>query len=202
MEALQYLCSKFNYSRDLLNYLTLRDAHQGDDSPLGEFLLKVFSLAWCNKNHESVLHPSRIQEILAVGDRRKNGVVRILELGRTIVGSYGLVTPGKSSGAWNSNASYFCAFAIDANMQSLGLAVLLMADAQLKSLAWDLPTMDLKVVKSSKKLHVFYQNLGFERDLQGDCREHEVDLIGFTCQLSQKKIFTMLEELTNLRQAC
>lgn len=203
MEALQYLCKQINHSRDIVNYMTLRDAQEADDQQVGDFLLKVFSLAHCIHTRETPVQPARIEEILAVSHRRKNGVVRILELGRKIVGSYGLVRPGKNSGAWNQNASYFCAFAIDTNMQGLGLAALLIADAQLTSLAWDLPVMDFKVVKFSKKLHYFYQKLGFRPDPFGDCREHEVDLLGFSGPLSHSRPFEILQYLNPMdRKVC
>lgn len=196
MEVLNLCRLKSSNARDVLHFISTRDACERDDDALGAFLLKVFGVAAFEQTPGFPLLPGRIQELMAVRQRREGGIVRILELGQRLIGTYSLLKPeAANSGGWLPSAAYFCSFAIDMSVQGLGLAPILMLDAQAKALHWDLSAINLKVVATAKGLHRLYEKLGFVRDPRGDGQEFGFDLLGYTCQLSLQRTNELLEAI-------
>jgi len=181
LDILNHFRSQAVNSRDIFNFLEVRDCGKADDERLGSFLLRVFGMAGISHTPDTPMPVGRIREILDVSSRRRDGVVRIFEIGDRIAASYSLIRPSTpSSGAWHAGAGYFAAFGIDPALQGIGLAPLLLLEALAIARAWECPKLQLKAFAASKRLRTMYERRGFTEDHVGHSIEHGMNLIGYT----------------------
>src|SRR5262245_24866750 len=114
-----------------------RDATVADDRLVSQLLLATFAATNAAKRPDLVSTAERIRELEDVAGRRASGVVRILEIGRRIVGTYSLVRSGSPACvAWSERDAYLRAVAVDPEFQGIRLADSLMTDALALARAW------------------------------------------------------------------
>ena len=160
--------------------ITARDSTDRDDQRLGDFLISTFAETSKSKNVIDTLHPDRLKELTATRERRKNGLVRIFEIGGDVIGTYSLHRPGSStSGSWIETAYYFSSLAIHPKLQGLGLGKSLLLEAQEKVRQNNNTTLTFHVNIHALQLQQFYMNLGCFPDEQGDCLYFGIKWKGF-----------------------
>lgn len=196
MDILSEFRNKRVHKRDIMGFVNLRLAHVCDDEDLGSFLLRTFSDAHSRFDPENPPTCERIAELLNTRTRRENGMTKILELGRRIIGTYSLLgRESLVSEGWSQEASYFSSFAIDPSMQGMGFAPLMMMDALHEALGQGYQAMELHVTQSAKKLLDFYGDYGFVRDPKGDSFRAGQALYGMRVELSFAKTSDLLKAI-------
>lgn len=184
MDVISIAKRNVNNKRDFINFVSIRNSEPKDDSILGDLLVSVFSRV----NQEKVgvsMTKERMTELQKTTDRRIESLVRILEFGSQIIGSYTLSFPGSSHYlSWNSNDCYFSTFAILPEYHGLELGPLLLLDAQSIALSQSIPSISILVEKDAHKLHNFYQKQGFYFDPSGNQKHVGMNLLGMRANLS------------------
>ena len=196
MEILQHCRERIGNKRDILNFITFREASPEDDTALGEFLVSTFHSTGKKTINEPDMTEERLFELRNTRFRRENAYVRLVELGGSIVGSYTLSPPAsKTNYSWEKNSSFLSTFALHPNFQGLGLGNILLLEAQFKSLKDNHMLMTLVVNRNARGLQRFYQRFGFMADENGDCLKSGYDLVGQKCQLSFIKTNELIKNL-------
>ena len=184
MDIISLAKRKISNRRDIINFMTIRDATEDDDRSLGEFLISIFS----EVNQRKIgltMNEKRRKELSQTKERRNHAVVRILEFNSKIIGSYTLSSPGSPYNlSWCPLSCYFSTFALHQNFHGMGLGSMLILDARTKALDQMIPSMMILVEKTAHKLHEFYLNHGFYYDPAGDCEHVGMDLIGMKADLT------------------
>ena len=174
--------------RDVYNFMEWRDVGASDDYRVSQFLLATFALTTAIRRPELVNTAERVQELNDVCSRRASGVVRLLEIGHRIVGTYALMRPNtKECLAWIEGAAYLRAVAIASDFQGIKLTDSLMADAIRVAQEWNVTRICLHVIQGSEGLARLYQRYGFQADSSGDQFGKGFDLNGFQMGIDAKR---------------
>ena len=165
---------------DIIDYISYRNAEEADDLQLAKFLVETFSIT----NHDKVvldtMCPDRVKELSATKERRENGLVRVLEIGSSIVGTYSLHNPGAiTSGSWEDGAYYFSSLAIHPKLQGLGIGRVLLLEAKARVRHKGEGVLTLHVNENALRLQKFYETLDCVPDKNGDCQYFGITWKGF-----------------------
>ena len=155
--------------RDILRFIGLKDTQPSDDLEISGLLLQSFTLTNRKKLPNIQTDDNRIIELLSIQERRNHGIVRAIELGRRLVGTYSLLRP-YSAGNQSKlpESAHLRCVAIDVDFQGLGLGDVLLQDAIEIAKRWEAPSVTLEVFSGAFGLNKFYTRHGFERCPQGD----------------------------------
>jgi GNAT superfamily N-acetyltransferase len=166
---MQTLPLDFLQKRDISNFLKLRSARPGDDLAIGELLVKSFLETYAEKLPGVVANEERISELQNVASRREAGIVRVLEFGYRLIGTYALIHPeNENNEAWTDSTATLRCLAMDREFHSLGLSELLMSDAIKIAKGWGARGICLHVQDGAHGVARLYEKIGFTRDPSGD----------------------------------
>jgi GNAT superfamily N-acetyltransferase len=155
--------------RDILNFVTLRLAHEGDDITIGDLLTRAFTATYEKKLPEVATPYQRLSELRGVADRRRAGAVYALELGYRAIGSVALIRPNSAySQAWLPATANLRCLAIDPDFHGLGLTEPLLAASEQLTQSWGFDQICLHVQKGAAGIARLYESRGYERCPEGD----------------------------------
>ncbi len=155
--------------RDLINFIRVRHAHPGDDHLVGELLSKSFRETYAKKIPDLLTPPERERELRDVKTRREHGVVRVVELGFQLIGTYALIPPTAAlSEGWREGAATLRCLAIDPAFHSLKLSERLLTDSVEQARLWSCAGICLHVQSGALGVARLYEQFGFTRDSLGD----------------------------------
>lgn len=155
--------------RDLSNFISVRTAHPGDDLAIGELLVQSFREAYQKKLPTVMATFEREMELRDVHSRRRHGVVRILELGYQIIGTYSLIPPAcPLDDSWTLNTCTLRCLAILPRFHSLKLSDMMLNDAMTLARQWRVSAVCLHVQSGASGVAKLYERYGFERQPAGD----------------------------------
>lgn len=170
--------------RDLTNFMSIRNAHPGDDLVVGELLVRTFRETYAQKLPSIMTTPEREIELRDVNSRRINGVVRVTELGFQIIGSYSLIAPGSGlDESWTPRTCTLRCVAVDPRFHSLKLSEKLIFDALEVAQKWKASAICLHVQSGADGVARLYQKFGFVRDPRGDKRYMGNAIDGYLIEL-------------------
>ena len=196
MEVLSIYRNKFNSKRDILNFIDIRDSKINDDEELGNLLVETFRETNAEKNVSSIMNCEREYELRNTKLRRENALVRVVELGNKLVGSYTLSMPeSKTHDSWNKHSCYLSTVAVHRVLHGLGIGRMLVLEAIMKSLETPSKHLTLYVEKNAPRLQSFYKSFGFYHDPLGDQTSCGMDLLGNTCDLCFIKANNLLKAI-------
>lgn len=155
--------------RDISNFTAIRTAHAGDDHQIGELLVRAFRDTYAYKMPDLVTTSEREAELRDVRARRANGLVRVMEIGFRVIGTYSLLSPeSPSNEAWTPRTSTLRCLAVDPEFHALRLSEILLMDAQARAQEWACASMCLHVQDGAHGVAKLYERFGFLRDVTGD----------------------------------
>lgn len=155
--------------RDLINFVRLRTGHPGDDLSIGDLLVESFKETYAKKLPTVITNHEREIELRNVASRRQNGVVRIIELGFQIIGTYSLLSPNSPlDESWTPNTCTLRCVAIAPQFHSLQLSEKLVADAIDVAKHWRADHICLHVQSGADGVARLYEKFGFRRAPEGD----------------------------------
>lgn len=170
--------------RDLANFLSTRTARPGDDLMVGELLVRSFRETYARKLPTMFTPASRELELRDVARRRHNGIVRIVELGFEIIGTYSLIAPGTAlDESWTPNSCYLRCLAIDPRFHSLKLSDRLISDAIEMAKRWSASSVCLHVQAEAPGVGRLYEGFGFTRSAAGDRLNYGTQIEGYALTL-------------------
>lgn len=180
MNVLNTFRSQIGYSRDILNFVSLDTARPEDDIPLAQFLVKTFSEVTNKRLPEGyIMSPERQAELVVTEYRRTAGLVKILKLGKEIIGTYCLLKPQHYPESWDQNLIYFNTFAVASSFHGTQLSQVLLADAHWEVVKKEYIGIGLHVYVKSPKLSKFYEKVGFQANHAGDYQCTSGDILGY-----------------------
>lgn len=196
MEVLNLYRRRFSSKRDILNFINIRDAKESDDKDLGDLLVETFRDTNAEKNQKSTMNSEREHELRNTGYRRENALVRVVELGNMLVGTYTLSKPGaKTNTSWIEDSCYFSTLAVSKTLHGLNIGKMLVLEALVTSLDSTSKHMTLSVEKYAPGLQQFYKNMGFYYDPRGDKISCGMEILGNTCDLCVVKTNNLLKAI-------
>lgn len=155
--------------RDVKNFISVRAAYPGDDLAIGELLVQSFREAYLKKLPTVMTTAEREIELRDVHSRRRQGVVRVLELGFQIIGTYSLIPPeAPLDASWTPNTCTLRCLAIHPRFHSLKLSEQLISDAIGMVRSWRSAKICLHVQAGARGVAHLYTRFGFGRDERGD----------------------------------
>jgi ribosomal protein S18 acetylase RimI-like enzyme len=155
--------------RDLANFISLRTAHPGDDLAIGELLVRSFREAYQKKLPTVMTTAEREIELRDVQSRRRNGIVRVMELGFQVMGTYSLIQSGCAlDESWTPDTCTLRCLAIEPRFHSLKLSEQLLADAFAIAKRWRASAICLHVQAGAEGVAKLYRRFGFQRQEGGD----------------------------------
>lgn len=155
--------------RDVCNFLRLRTAHPGDDPAIAELLVRSFHETYLRKLPDLETPPGREGELRDVHSRRQNGVVRVMELGFQIIGTYSLILPESTlDDSWTPLTATLRCLALDPDFHSLKLSEVLLRDAVAIAERWRVRNVCLHVQCGAEGVARLYRRFGFQRAEAGD----------------------------------
>jgi len=167
-------------SRDIVNFISLRQAGPNDDLSIAELLTRTFISTYEKKLPELGTNEDRKRELNNVAGRRKNGLVGVAELGYRIIGTFALLHPESDCNeAWRPNGCTLRCVAIDPDFHGLDLSSLLLQEADRIARFWQAEGIYLHVHRGAHKVANLYENFGYTRDSTGDKVSHGYYLDGF-----------------------
>jgi GNAT superfamily N-acetyltransferase len=170
--------------RDVLNFMRWRDATEADDRAIAQLLLTTFIVTNAFKRPDLASTAERVRELNDVASRRLSGVVRLLEFGHRLIGTYALMRPKTTEClAWTGNAAYLRAVAIDPEFQGINLAESLIENAIQIARLWEVERICLHIVRGSDGLARLYGRFGYDRDPRGDQIGSGFELDGYSAQI-------------------
>lgn len=170
--------------RDVLNFMRWRDASEADDRAIAQLLLATFTVTNALKRPDLASTAERVRELNDVASRRASGVVRLLEFGHRIIGTYALMKPGaRECLAWIGNAAYLRAVALDPEFQGINLAESLIENSIQTARLWEVERICLHIVRGSDGLARLYGRFGYDRDPRGDQIGSGFELDGYTAPI-------------------
>lgn len=160
-------------SRDILDFISIRQASGIDDDEVGDLLVRSFGETHAEKLPNAMLPPSRVTELRDVKTRREHGRVFVLELGYRIVGTFALIRPGSDlSDSWLPNGATLRCVAVDPEFHGLGFAQALLAQSEEVARTWEADYICLHVFKGATGVAKLYQARGYLREPCGDILSH------------------------------
>lgn len=181
--------------RDLSNFVRLRTSHPGDDLAVGDLLARSFRETYARKLPSAVCPPEQENELRDVHSRRLNGVVRVIELGFQIIGTYSLIAPKSDlDESWTSNTCTLRCVALDPHFHSLKLSEQLLKDAVEIAERWKTEGICLHVQSGAEGVANLYMRFGFERSEVGDKVWFGSRIKGYFLKLVPKEKVSNLEQ--------
>jgi ribosomal protein S18 acetylase RimI-like enzyme len=176
--------------RDLSNFVKIRTAFPGDDLNLGEMLVRTFRETYNRKLPNLITTDQREIELRDVHGRRRNGVVRVLELGFQIIGTYSLMAPQSAlDDSWTPGTCTLRCVAVDPGFHSLRLSERLLEDALARARDWRAEAVCLHVQSGATGVAKLYERFGFRRDPRGDRISHGYEIEGYLLELQSERSF-------------
>lgn len=170
--------------RDIARYLRLRDARADDDLVLAGLLVRTFTETYAEKLPDVSTDARRVLELTGVAKRRESGVVRVLDFGFRVIGTYALARPGTAENqAWRAGAVSLRCLAIDPEFHGLRFSTILLQDADAIARHWGCTQICLQVQGGAEGVARTYQTFGYERDPAGDALGASGVLEGYTLSL-------------------
>src|SRR5690349_10859677 len=77
--------------RDVINFIRLRDGEEDDDLAIAGLLIVSFTETYAAKLTSVKTDEQRVLELTRIANRRRDGIVRVMELGLRIIGTYSLL---------------------------------------------------------------------------------------------------------------
>lgn len=183
-----------NVQRDLLEFITLRESHPGEDLEIGGLLLLSFTTTNLRKTPTTETRDARVIELLSVHKRRKCGFVRVLELGRRVIGTYSLMRPHTEENlSWRKDTAYLRCLAIDPEFHGSGLSGKLLRDAVDLAQGMGVAGITLDVFAEAHGVGRLYEKFGFVRDPEGDSSKQGNHLLGYYLKLKPKSTGDSIE---------
>ncbi|MGZ3722833.1 MAG: GNAT family N-acetyltransferase [Bdellovibrionales bacterium] len=187
--TLQGLGNELLKKRDLSNFVSIRTAHPGDDLSVGDLLVRSFREANQKKLPMLMTPEEREIELRDVNSRRRNGIVRIMELGFQIIGTYSLIQAGCAlDDSWTPNTCTLRCLAMHPRFQSLKLSDQLLLDAISVAKSWNASSVCLHVQSGAAGVAKIYEHVGFNRQPQGDKMSHGNPIEGYVLDLENKLV--------------
>jgi hypothetical protein len=172
--------------RDIVNFITLRQAHPRDDLALGEFLVTTFRTKQNEKNPDWQDSAERIIDLLNVKDRRENGVVLIYELGYQIIGTFSVICQQAAiNTAWLPNSTMLRCIAVAPSFHGLSLSKEMLQEVDRISLRMGATHCCLQVNELASSVAQLYIKSGYNRDFCGDAICSGVPVHGYYKVLSE-----------------
>jgi len=166
--------------RDILNFLTVRDAEPRDDLAVGALLLKSFIETYSNKLPHITTGADRKAELLDVATRRREGVVKVVELGYRIVGTYTLIRPSSSlCQSWIPRTANLRCVAVDPEFHGYSFSEVILREAAEMAKRWECAGICLHVQKGADGVARLYTRFGFVADTSGDRVFHGHENAGY-----------------------
>lgn len=179
--------------RDLSNFVKIRTAFPGDDLNLGDMLVRTFRETYSRKLPNLITTDQREMELRDVHSRRLNGVVRVLELGFQLIGTYSLMAPQSAlDDSWTPSTCTLRCVAVDPGFHSLRLSERLLEDAMMRARDWRAEAVCLHVQSGATGVAKLYERFGFQRDPRGDKTSYGYQIEGYLLALSGEKTFDPL----------
>jgi GNAT superfamily N-acetyltransferase len=189
--AIHILGNELLKKRDLSNFISLRTAHPGDDLAVGDLLARSFRETYLKKLPGLVTPEEREIELRDVNIRRRNGIVRIMELGFQIIGTYSLIQAGGAlDDSWTANTCTLRCLAIHPRFHSLRLSDQLLNDAIGIAKQWHADSICLHVQGGAFGVAKLYEHVGFERQLEGDKVIHGNPIEGYLLNFEKSEART------------
>jgi hypothetical protein len=160
---------KTENTRDVLNFVSIRQALPKDDAVIGDFLVSVFAEKQKEKLQDHVDSEERSWDLRNVKERRQEGVVMVFELGHQIVATFALIHPqSRINESWLLNSSLLRCVALDKDFRGLNVSKLLLDEVNLLSRKFNSDHVCLHVFSDAPRVAFMYENNGFNRDTRGD----------------------------------
>lgn len=175
--------------RDIERFVTVRDAHPGDDRAIAGVLVTAFTLTYAQRLPDVKTDASRVLELVNIEARRRCGVVRVMELGARVIGTHSLMRPGTPEcQIWRKAAANLRCLAIDTEFHGLKLSERLLVDAEAHAVSWGVGEVCLHVQQGADGVAKLYRGYGFERDADGDIEANGNYLEGYTLIVSAERV--------------
>lgn len=172
-------------SRDIFDFINIRQASGLDDDDIGDLLVKSFTETYAEKLPHIATPQSRISELRNVKNRRENGEVCVLELGYRIIGTFSLIGPDSNqSESWIQKAGNLRCLAIDPEFHGLGFSEVLLNESERIARSWSLSFICLHVQKGADGVAKLYKKRGYIRGPHGDFESHGLPVEGYLLPLS------------------
>lgn len=176
--------------RDLSNFVKIRTAFPGDDLILGDMLVRTFRETYSRKLPNLITTDQREIELRDVQSRRRNGAVRVLELGFQIIGTYSLMAPQSAlDDSWTPATCTLRCVAVDPGFHSLRLSERLIEDALVRAREWHAEAICLHVQEGATGVAKLYERFGFRRDPRGDKTSYGYLIEAYLLSLEPEKTF-------------
>jgi GNAT superfamily N-acetyltransferase len=173
-------------SRDIFDFINIRQASCLDDNHVADLLVKSFTETYAQKLPQIVTPQQRISELRDIKSRRENGEVCVLELGYRIIGTFSLINPDSNlSECWIQNAANLRCLAIDPEFHGLGFSEVLLTESERIARSWSLSLICLHVQKGAEGVAKLYKKRGYIRDPHGDFQSHGLPVEAYFLPLSE-----------------
>ncbi|MCO5143164.1 MAG: GNAT family N-acetyltransferase [Oligoflexia bacterium] len=181
MKALE---SQFYLKRDIANFIFIRSAIPGDDLQVGDLL--AYSYLPTEKNSLQAYEQSESEQNLRdVRTKRVHGIVRVLELGYKVIGTYTLIPPNSSlDESWTYNTATLCHMAIDPDYRGLRLSINLLNDAIEVARKWQVEKICIQICSDALNIARLFEKFGFIRDKIGDMNYFSYKMKGYSYPLA------------------
>lgn len=147
----------------------IRKAGEKDDAKIGDLLVRVFISTYAQKMPEVVVGEERKRDLRNVEERRRNGVVLVVDNGDEVVATVSLIPYGKTgSEAWSEDASSLRMMVIDPKYHGQNLSQNLIAECERITGDWGLKAIELHIRRGAHGISKMYERLGFRRAPEGD----------------------------------
>lgn len=173
--------------RDILNFVSLRLAHERDDVAVGDLLTRAFTATYERKLPSVATPYERLSELRRVSERREDGAVLILELGYRAIGTAALIRPGAaSSQAWLPDAANLRCLAIDPQFHGLGLSNPILDACETAARSWQAGCICLHVQIGAEGVARLYESRGYDRRPEGDMVTNGAKVEGYCLELARR----------------
>lgn len=160
---------KNSAERDLINFAKIRTAYQSDDLALGDMLVRTFRQTQQESLSYLLTSTKREIELRDIQSRRRNGRVRILELGFQIIGTYSLSAQKSAQDeSWTDNICTLHCVAIERKFQSQAILEKLLIDAIHQAQKWRAEGICLHIQEDADAVARVFGQFGFKHDTRGD----------------------------------
>lgn len=162
----------------------LRTAFPGDDLHLGNFLVGIFRDTWRLRIPNLISYVDREIDLRDVHSRRSQGIVRIMELGERMVGTYSLIAPGTAlDESWRENSATLLCLGVDKTFHSVKLMEKLLMDAVQQARLWKIRGICLHIKGGMVQAANIHTSFGFRRDERGDKLVYGTIMEGYCLRL-------------------
>lgn len=173
-------------SRDIFDFINIRQASRIDDDAISDLLVNSFTETYAQKLPQIVTPQQRISELRNVKSRRENGEVCVLEFGYRIIGTFSLIrADSEYSESWIEKAANLRCLAIDPEFHGLGFSEALLAESERLARSWSLNYICLHVQQGAEGVARLYKKRGYIREPHGDFESHGLPVEGYFLPLKE-----------------